>query len=115
MAIEKSLYAAPMGLDAMEQDDTAGPEIEIEIENPESVSFGVDGMPILEISQEEDEDEFNANLAESMDAQELANLAGDLLGDFDDDITSRRDWIQTYVDGLELLGLKIEDLSLIHI
>ena len=109
MAMEKSLYAAPMGLDELEAQDAAGPEIEIEIEDPESVTVGVDGMPILEISQEEDEDEFNANLAESMDAQELANLAGDLLGDFDDDITSRRDWIQTYVDGLELLGLKIED------
>jgi len=40
---------------------------------------------------------------------ELTSLAGELIGDFDSDIGSRKDWIQTYVDGLELLGLKIEE------
>jgi len=39
----------------------------------------------------------------------LTELAGDLLGEFDEDISSRKDWIQTYVDGLELLGMKVED------
>jgi hypothetical protein len=36
-------------------------------------------------------------------------LVSDLLSDFDDDINSRKDWMQTYVDGLELLGMKIEE------
>ena len=49
MAIEKSLYAAPMGLDELEAQDAAGPEIEIEIEDPESVTLSADGQPILEI------------------------------------------------------------------
>ena len=112
MAIEKSLYAAPEGLEALAAMDEAAPPIEIEIEDPEKVTIGVDGMPILEIEPgEETEDDFNANLAEQMGEQELETLAGELLGDFTDDIASRKDWMQAYVDGLELLGLKIEERS----
>jgi hypothetical protein len=111
MAIEKSLYAAPAGLEELMAQDAAGPEIEIEIEDPESVEIGIDGQPIARIEPGEDEDEFNANLAEDMDEQELETIAGDLIGDFEDDVSSRRDWMQTYVDGLELLGMKIEDRS----
>jgi hypothetical protein len=110
MTIDKALYAAPQGLEALT--DTIEPEIEIEIEDPESVTIGVDGQPLLTIEPDEaSADDFDANLAEFMDEQDLASLAGDLLGEFDDDISSRKDWIQTYVDGLELLGLKIEERS----
>jgi hypothetical protein len=108
MAIDKALNQAPMGLDeeTMVQE---GPEIEIEIEDPEAVRIGVDGMPILEIEKGEEAEDFNANLAEDMDEGQLTELAGDLLGDVQSDIDSRKDWMQTYVDGLELLGMKIED------
>lgn len=105
--IEKSLYQAPVGV--TEEVLNAPPEIEIEIEDPESVTVGIDGLEI-EIEKEEPSDkDFDANLAEYIDSGELAQLAGDLLGDFRDDIDSRKDWIQTYVDGLELLGMKIEE------
>jgi hypothetical protein len=110
MAIDKALYQAPMGIDeAAALEDPM--EIEIEIEDPESVQLSIDGTPILRMEEGEDEEDFNANLAESMDEGKLAELAGDLIGDFDSDISSRKDWIQTYVDGLELLGLKIEERS----
>jgi hypothetical protein len=59
--------------------------------------------------EEEQESDFNDNLAEDLDEGVLTELAGDLLGEFDEDISSRKDWIQTYVDGLELLGMKVED------
>jgi hypothetical protein len=108
MAIEKGLYAAPQGLEALDEMNEA-PELEIEIENPESVVIGIDGEPILAITQEEAEDEFNANLAEEIDESALQSLANELVSDYEDDIASRRDWLQTYVDGLELLGLKIEE------
>jgi len=107
MAIDKALGQAPMGLDLEEMMDE--PAIEIEIEDPEAVRIGIDGQPILEIETEEVEDDFNANLAEEMDDGELTELCGDLLGEFEEDLSSRKDWMQTYVDGLELLGLKIED------
>lgn len=108
MAIDKALYEAPQGIDELAQGQEP---IEIEIENPDAVTIGIDGMEITLEPEEESEDDFNANLAEYMDEQELAQIAGDLIGDFDDDIASRKDWIQTYVDGLELLGLKIEERS----
>jgi hypothetical protein len=59
--------------------------------------------------KETKDDEFNANLAEDMDEGQLTELSGDLLGEYDADINSRKDWLTTYVDGLELLGLKVED------
>ena len=109
MAIEKGLYAAPQGIEALDEMNAAGPEIEIEIENPESVTIGLDGEPILEFTVEEAEEEFSKNLAEDMDEGELQGIASELVSDYEDDVSSRRDWMQTYVDGLELLGLKIEE------
>jgi hypothetical protein len=108
MSIEKSLYQAPMG---MASDIEEFPDIEIEIEDPESVTIGIDGLEI-EIEKEEPSDEdFDANLAEYINEGELSSLAGDLIGDYGDDVASRKDWMQTYVDGLELLGMKIEERS----
>lgn len=106
MAIDKALYQAPEGIEVLA---AAEPEIEIEIEDPESVKIGMDGLEIEIEPAKESEDDFNANLAEYISDGELQSLASDLVGDFDSDVGSRRDWIQTYVDGLELLGLKIEE------
>jgi hypothetical protein len=104
--IDKGLYQAPEGIEALAAKEA---EIEIEIEDPESVTIGLDGLEIEIEPEKESEDDFNANLAEYLDDGALAEIAGDLVGDFDSDIASRKDWIQTYVDGLELLGLKIEE------
>lgn len=103
MSIHKSLYQAPQGLDSLESE----PDIEIEIEDPESVTIGIDGMEI-EIGGEEEEG-FDDNLAEYIDDKVMNQIVGDLIADYDDDVSSRRDWMQTYVDGLELLGMKIEE------
>jgi hypothetical protein len=105
MSIEKSLYELPQGLEAINE---AEPAIEIEIEDPEAVNIAIDG---LEIEIREEEDEFSKNLAEEIDENTLSSLANDLIGDVDSDISARKDWIQTYVDGLELLGMKIEERS----
>jgi len=106
--IDKSVYQAPIGLDQ----DPQNPEtsaLSIEIENPESVTLDDGSMEITIVPGKEGDDEFNANLAEEMNEGELTELSGDLLGEFDADINSRKDWLTTYVDGLELLGLKVED------
>ena len=103
--MEKSLYAAPEGIESL----TDQPDMEIEIVNPEEVHIAIDGMEI-DIMPEEDS-EFDMNLAEEMPESVLSSLSGDLIGDFEEDVSSRKDWIQTYVDGLELLGLKIETRS----
>jgi hypothetical protein len=103
--IGKSLSQAPTGLEAM----LGEPDIEIEIEDPESVRLKLEGLEIEIEPDKESEDDFDANLAEYIDDGTLSSLASDLLSDFDDDISSRKDWMQTYVDGLELLGMKIEE------
>jgi len=46
-----------------------------------------------------------------MDDRDLVRIASELIADYEDDVSSRKDWIQTYVDGLELLGMKIEERS----
>jgi hypothetical protein len=101
MDIDKSLNQAPIGLDLDSPDTDEGLDIEIEIEDPDAEEE--------EVEEEEEDDEFAENLAEDMDDGALSELADDLLGEFDDDISSRKDWMQTYVDGLELLGMKVDD------
>jgi hypothetical protein len=110
MAIDKALNRAPLGLSSENMEAMIGePDIEIEIEDPEEVNIKMGGVEIeIEPAKETDED-FNANLADHIDDSELASLVEELISDFDEDIASRKDWIQTYVDGLELLGLKIEE------
>ena len=99
--MDKSLYEAPQGLEALAEET---PDIEIEIEDPESVT--VNGVEVL---PPEDGADFGANLADDIDERELATLAGELLGDYESDISSRKDWLDTYVKGLKLLGLKYEE------
>lgn len=106
-SIDKGLYAAPLGI---EDEDMMAPPIEIEIEDPEEVRIGMGDIEIALTPDREDTDEdFDANLAEFMDASALDSLGNELVGDFTKDIGDRKDWIQTYVDGLKLLGLKYED------
>ena len=102
--IDKGLYQAPQGIQGLPEQ-----AIEIEIEDPEAVHVNIDGMEIHLGKESESPEDFDANLAEYLDDSYLATLVGDLIGDYDDDIASRRDWIRAYVDGLELLGLKIEE------
>ena len=104
MAIDKALYQAPLGMQDLENE----PDIEIEIEDPEAVNIRADGLEI-EIRPGEEEDDFNANLAEQMDEGELSSLVGELLDDVKNDLSSRKDWEETYKDGLTLLGLKYEE------
>ena len=106
--IDKGLYAAPAGLEEMAEDEEA---IEIEIVDPEKVTIGIGGTELVIDPDRMEDDEFNKNLAEDLNEQYLAELSSDLLEDFSNDVNSRKDWLETYVDGLELLGLKIEERS----
>jgi len=111
MAIDKSLSQAPLGLDQLDPEMMGDePALEITIEDPEAIEIGTDGLAIrIEPGEEDEEDDFDQNLAEVIPESVLTSLTSDLIGDFDSDISSRKDWIQTYVDGLELLGMKIEE------
>lgn len=104
--IDKSLAQAPKGIEELAMSQ---PDLSIEIENPDSVTLDDGSMEITITPGKEVNDEFNANLAEDLDEGQLTELSGDLIGEYDADINSRKDWLTTYVDGLELLGLKVED------
>jgi hypothetical protein len=98
--IDKALYQAPEGIDAIAIEEEP---LEIEIVDPDAEE--------IEVEAEEETSDFGENLAEQLSESELSSIASSLIGDFESDIASRKDWIQTYVDGLELLGLKIEERS----
>ena len=85
------------------------PDIEIEIEDPESVKLSIEGEEILEMRQGEGDDDFNENLADVLDEGVIQSLAGDLAEDISNDLASRKDWEQMYKDGITLLGLKFEE------
>jgi hypothetical protein len=75
MAIDKGLYAAPQGI--MDVEDLADmPAIEIEIEDPESVTIGIGDIEINLSPEEPSEEDFDANLADFMDDSELQSLGG---------------------------------------
>ena len=105
-----SLSQAPLGLD--ELDDAPGdmPEIEIQIENPEGVLVNMDGIEIdLMPDEGKDGEEFDSNLAEFMDESELEEVASDIMGDVGGDINSRKEWVEMFVKGLDVLGMKYEE------
>ena len=108
MAIDKALYQAPEGIDALAEKEQP---LEIEVVNPDEMTIGMNGLEITLTPESEKSEDFYDNLAEEIDDRELSSIASELLEGFEGDIASRKDWIQTYVDGLELLGLKIEDRS----
>jgi hypothetical protein len=113
--IDKSLNQAPVGIGdtdgmgGLSMPENLEADLEIEIEDPESVTISSGGMEIVIDPDEMEDDDFASNLADELSEKQLTEIAGDLLGDFEEDLSSRKDWIQTYVDGLELLGMKVED------
>ena len=107
--LDKALSQAPQGIDQLPITDE-GPDLEIEIEDPEAVNLRMGDLEI-DMMPSPSKKDFDANLAEFMDEGVLASIANELLADYEDDVASRKDWMQTYVDGLELLGLKLEERS----
>jgi hypothetical protein len=99
--MDKSLYQVPTGLDA----SSAGEDQPIEFEIASD-----DGSVVVDLEPEVDSpDVFEANLAEYMDASALQSISSDLIGLVDADINSRKDWVDAFVKGLEVLGMKYEE------
>ena len=96
MAIEKSLYSMPQGLGAL---NSSGVEFEIEMEDGDE--------PAVEV--EIGDPKFEKNLAEDMDEGDLQLLSDEILDMIQGDLDSRKEWEKTYKEGLELLGLQIDE------
>ena len=90
-------------------------EMEASMEEAMSPAMEFDVSPegtlttTVEIEIEQENDVFYKNLAEDMDEDQLHAISSGLMEDFEGDLSSRKDWLQTYADGMELLGLKIEE------
>ena len=108
MAISKALYEMPEGIEMLAQQEAP---IEIEVENPESMSIGVGGVEIELVPDEPSAEDFDANLAEFMSEADLQKLSSDLMELVEADINSRKDWVDTYVKGLDVLGLRYDEVT----
>tara|TARA_R110002020_G_scaffold459020_1_gene676926 strand:- start:832 stop:3291 length:2460 start_codon:yes stop_codon:yes gene_type:complete len=112
MAIEKGMFAAPEGIDVeLEGDEPIEGQLEIEIVNPEMVTLDDGSVEIVLIPDAAPTDmlPFDVNLADHLDESILAGLSDDLVGLVDSDIDSRKEWADTYVKGLDVLGFKYEE------
>lgn len=109
MTIDRSLYQAPLGLASLDNKDADS--VEIEISDPGSVEVDIGDVEIMieGAKDKEESSDFGENLAEFMDESELNSIGSDLVGEVDSDIASRRDWVDMYVKGLEVLGMKYEE------
>ena len=112
--VEKAIEALQLGMEM-------GEETVVEIPDEKDVTFEPD-MEITELADggaeigpagdapiDQSQIPFDANLAEYIDDIELGRLANDLLADFEADKDSRKDWEDTYIKGLDMLGFKYED------
>jgi hypothetical protein len=91
MAIEKGLYALPGGM-------AEEPTIEVEVVLSPEEELDMEVMV-----------PFDANLAEYMDEDALNRLATDLMEDVEADIQSRQEWAETFVEGMDIIGMKYEE------
>ena len=108
MAVDKGLYAAPAGLEAEAVEESA---LEIEIVNPDMVTLDDGSVEITLIPDADigDTVPFDANLADVLGEDVLSKISSDLMGAVDADTFSRKDWADSFVKGLDVLGFKYEE------
>jgi hypothetical protein len=117
MAIEKGLYGMPEGIDEELVGDRGEPDamIEMAIATDEDMPVMVeleDGSVEISFGEENEDIDmapFDANLAEYLDDKQLQEISGDLEEAIDGDTAARRDWADSYVAGLDVLGMKYEE------
>ena len=109
MAVEKIMTPRDLA-----KAETTEEEVTVEVLNPEAVSVETeDGGMIIDFTGEQVEEimsgGFDANLAEEIEEGDLQSMAGELISSFNSDRQSRSEWAKSYVKGLDLLGMKIEE------
>ena len=110
MAVDKNLE--PFEVDV--EGNPSESELKVEVVNPDAVSIETeDGGVVVDFEGSATEKlkgaDHNSNLAEYMEEEDLEEMASDLVSDFESDRTSRKEWSRSYVKGLDLLGMKIEE------
>ena len=112
MAIERGLYELPDGIEDMEESEAM---IAVDVMSDDGVEVVLeDGSVEITFGEEAgdvDSAPFDANLAEYLDDQALTKIANDLVGSVETDVNSRKEWADTFVKGLETIGMKMEQRS----
>ena len=98
MAVEKQ---EPQTEDILE-------ETEVETLPSDEVDVAIEGE---EMPEARPKDDFNANLAEAMDERTLKDMAMELIQEYKKDKTSRKEWEDAYIKGLDLLGTKYQEVT----
>ena len=112
MAIEKGLYGMPEGIEEMGEPDAV---IEMAIATDEDLPVMVeleDGSVEISFGEETTEIDaapFDANLADYLEDNQLEEISGDLCEAVEGDMAARSDWADSYVAGLDVLGMKYEE------
>jgi len=101
MAVEKQ---TPETEDILEEET----EVEALPGGEEEIDVSVEGE---EVQEERPEDDFNANLAVSMDERTLKDMANELIQEYKKDKLSRKEWEDAYIKGLDLLGTKYQEVT----
>jgi hypothetical protein len=117
MAIEKGLYNMPEGIDEELMGEMGEPDamIEMAIATDEDTPVMVeleDGSVEISFGEEiEDIDAapFDANLADYLDDKQLQEISSDLCEAIEGDMSARRDWADSYVKGLDVIGFNYEE------
>ena len=109
MAVEKIMTPRDLA-----KAETTEEEVTVEVLNPEAVSVETeDGGMIIDFTGEQVDEimsgGFDANLAEEIEEADLQSMASELISSFNSDRQSRSEWAKSYVKGLDLLGMKIEE------
>jgi hypothetical protein len=81
------------------------------VEQPEGLPVDVTIEGEEEVVEERPQDDFNANLAEGMDERTLKEMGSDLIEEYKKDKTSRKEWEDAYIKGLDLLGTKYQEVT----
>ena len=102
VGIETITEQVPQDIEVTASEPETAVDIEIKDDGSVEVVMGGDAEDVPDTG-------FNVNLAENMGEDELTSIADDLINSFNSDDDSRTEWKRTYEDGLNLLGLKIEE------
>ena len=106
MAIDKPIGEPNTDIE-VEEVDIETPEFDVE-----EVEMQEDGSAIINPSDEEEEVEFDSNLADYIEENDLKLISSDLMAEYQSDTSSRDEWFQAYRKGLELLGFKYEERTM---
>jgi hypothetical protein len=72
-----------------------------------SISVSIDGSPVVPADKDTGPDTFFSNIVDKIEPVELSRIANDLIRGIEEDISSRKNWIEERATGIKLLGLNV--------